>query len=154
MSGKGAPKKDFCLRGHAISLVGRNKSGACMACYVEYHNNYREKLKLTEKYRWNMKHRVRNKAAIQKYGLKQRYGITPIVWQQMFDKQKGCCALCGKHQSQFKTILCVDHSHTTGQIRGLLCRGCNYSLGFFENKEFHSKAEKYLGGYANSTSII
>jgi Recombination endonuclease VII len=45
--------------------------------------------------------------------------------KQFFRKQKGCCAICGKHQSMFKRRLNLDHNHKTLQIRGLLCYYCN-----------------------------
>ncbi len=44
---------------------------------------------------------------------------------EFFEKQKGCCAICGKHQSQFKMRLALDHNHRTGKLRGLLCYRCN-----------------------------
>jgi hypothetical protein len=43
----------------------------------------------------------------------------------LFIKQNGCCAICGKHQSEFKHRLNLDHNHKTLQIRGLLCYYCN-----------------------------
>lgn len=52
---------------------------------------------------------------------------------EFFKKQKGCCALCGKHQSKFKKRLCLDHSHKKElnfKLRGLLCLYCNrYRVG-------------------------
>jgi hypothetical protein len=44
---------------------------------------------------------------------------------ELFKKQKGRCAICGKSQSDFKRRLNLDHNHKTGQIRGLLCYYCN-----------------------------
>ena len=54
-------------------------------------------------------------------------------YDALLKKQKGCCAICGIHQSELNIRLCRDHNHKTGQIRGLLCRTCNYLLGIFEN---------------------
>ena len=58
-----------------------------------------------------------------------KYGITEEDYNKMFAEQKGCCAICGKHQSEFKRTLNVDHNHITGNVRGLLCRTCNMALG-------------------------
>ena len=55
--------------------------------------------------------------------------ITKIEYNKMFKAQKGCCAICGRHQSEFGKRLAVDHNHLTGKIRGLLCNSCNLILG-------------------------
>lgn len=57
--------------------------------------------------------------------LLKKYGITDEQFQSLLLWQKGCCAVCGRHQDVFKSRLCVDHDHTTGAIRGLLCTYCN-----------------------------
>jgi DNA-directed RNA polymerase subunit RPC12/RpoP len=59
------------------------------------------------------------------YRLKTRYGLTKEQYNELFEKQKGCCALCGKHQSELKMRLAVDHCHQTSEIRSLLCSYCN-----------------------------
>lgn len=77
--------------------------------------------------------------------LKHNHKITYQRWNNMFHEQKGCCAICGKHQSEQKKHLSVDHNHTTGKIRGLLCSNCNTMLGFAkENQEILKNAIKYL----------
>ena len=61
--------------------------------------------------------------------LKRNYGITLQEHQQMFDGQKGVCAICkGEGDGKWKK-LCVDHDHKTGKVRKLLCRNCNMILG-------------------------
>lgn len=57
------------------------------------------------------------------------YGITPDDYDNLYQDQEGCCAICGKHQSGFKRRFGVDHCHKTGRIRGLLCHHCNTALG-------------------------
>lgn len=59
------------------------------------------------------------------YRLKTRYGLTVEQYNQLFEKQEGKCALCGKHQSDLKMRLAVDHDHQTSEIRSLLCSYCN-----------------------------
>lgn len=54
----------------------------------------------------------------------RRYGITQAQYDEMLIVQGGVCALC-----QIKPPVDVDHCHSTGEIRGLLCRGCNVGLG-------------------------
>ena len=53
--------------------------------------------------------------------LKHKYGLTLQDYNQMFDRQKGCCDICRRHQSEFSKALAVDHNHETGKVRGLLC---------------------------------
>lgn len=65
--------------------------------------------------------------------LKRNYGITVEQFQAMYDAQKGCCDCCGKHESEFRRGLHVDHDHATGQVRALLCTRCNPGLGYFED---------------------
>ena len=63
----------------------------------------------------------------------------------MFAIQRGCCAICGTHQSEMKIRLSVDHDHTTGKIRSLLCKSCNIGLGEFKDRvELLKKAISYL----------
>lgn len=68
------------------------------------------------------------------------YGIEPEQYDIMFQEQKGLCAICQK-----KKKLCVDHDHSTGKVRGLLCHNCNRGLGsFYDNTSFLNKAVEYL----------
>lgn len=66
------------------------------------------------------------------YQLKHRYGITEKDYDNMYIKQHGCCAICGKHQSEILKRFHVDHCHMTGNIRQLLCMVCNTNLGWYE----------------------
>ena len=59
--------------------------------------------------------------------LKFRYGISVGEYDGLFQLQNGKCAVCGKEGK-----LLVDHDHTTGRVRGLLCHECNIVLGFLE----------------------
>src|SRR6267142_4262328 len=62
-----------------------------------------------------------------------RYGVTREWFDARLSEQHGVCAICGrpetgKHQSGNSFPLCIDHNHSTGQVRGLLCRICNNHL--------------------------
>ena len=52
------------------------------------------------------------------------YGITISDFELIVQRQGGGCAVCGSDQE-----LCVDHNHTTGEVRGVLCNSCNASAG-------------------------
>lgn len=60
----------------------------------------------------------------------RNYGMTVSTYNEMLKKQNHCCACCDMHKSEFKRRLHVDHDHTTGQIRSLLCTRCNPVVGF------------------------
>lgn len=77
---------------------------------------------------------------------KQKYGVTPEMFEAMLNNQTSQCAICG---SMFGTKQadkpCVDHCHTTGKIRDLLCGHCNKGLGFFkDNPSLLQAAVQYL----------
>ena len=75
----------------------------------------------------------------------KRYGIDIDKYNEMFESQEGRCAICGIHQSELKVSLCVDHNHSTGEIRGLLCKRCNSAIGLFdENSDSLGRAIEYL----------
>jgi hypothetical protein len=77
--------------------------------------------------------------------LKTMYGITQDEYNQMFEKQEGCCAICNKHQSEVSRALSVDHNHSNGKVRGLLCHTCNSAIGkFYDNVSLLENAITYL----------
>ena len=77
--------------------------------------------------------------------LKLYYNISLEQYNDMFISQEGKCAICGRHQSDFKRRLAVDHDHNTGKVRGLLCQRCNYGIGYFqENTEILENVIRYL----------
>ncbi len=80
--------------------------------------------------------------------LKKNFNITIQDYNEMFDEQKGCCNICGRHQSLFKRALFVDHNHETGKVRSLLCHYCNSVLGFSkENVEILQDTIDYINFY-------
>lgn len=64
--------------------------------------------------------------------LKSKYNMTLDQYNQMFDTQRGLCAVCGVPAGDLKRNLAVDHNHRTGKIRGLLCFACNSLIGRIE----------------------
>lgn len=65
---------------------------------------------------------------------KRYYGITDEQFTEMFKEQGGVCAICKKPPHRKRKdgnpfVLSVDHCHTTGEVRGLLCSDCNFGIG-------------------------
>lgn len=63
--------------------------------------------------------------------IKTMYGITPEIYESMFRAQNGVCSIC--EAPPINERLCVDHNHTTGKVRGLLCKSCNVAIGRFND---------------------
>ena len=70
--------------------------------------------------------------------IKHRYGLSYEDYLAMLDRQNGRCAICGTHEytTSNKARLHVDHDHTTGTVRGLLCHNCNLVLGNAKDSRF------------------
>ena len=118
------------------------KYSSCREC--EY--NYRALRKSKDKQK-QLNWYAENKEHAKNKNLIRRYGITLEDYNKIFAKQNGKCKICDIHQSEFKIALSVDHCHKTGNIRGLLCRDCNTSLGKFkDDPDVLRTAADYLEG--------
>ena len=72
----------------------------------------------------------------------KRHGITENEWHILYNKQQGKCAICLEISNK---KLHVDHCHSTGRIRGLLCGACNMGIGQLkDNPNILRQAIKYL----------
>lgn len=79
----------------------------------------------------------------------KKYGITEEGYYAHLMKQDGKCAICGDVQGM---ELRVDHDHSTGAVRALLCAGCNAGIGMFKEDPFAmQKAIEYVVKHGNSS---
>lgn len=77
--------------------------------------------------------------------IRRMYGITKEQYDELLAFQNNKCAICGKTQEPDGRRLAIDHCHTTGKVRGILCNNCNNGLGSFgDNIEGMLKAIEYL----------
>jgi hypothetical protein len=77
----------------------------------------------------------------------REYGISLEEFENMKIKQQGKCAIC-KNVFKNSVDTCVDHNHTTGQVRELLCNHCNRAIGLFrESIDTVKSALNYLKKY-------
>ncbi len=67
------------------------------------------------------------------WNLKNKYGINEEIYNSIVEKQNMSCAICKKITPLER--LCVDHNHSNGKVRGLLCRKCNAGLGLFDDSK-------------------
>jgi len=64
----------------------------------------------------------------------RNYGITLEDYDNMYEQQDGCCAICGTTEPGGRwNHFAVDHNHETGVVRELLCQSCNTALGLFQD---------------------
>jgi len=82
--------------------------------------------------------------------IKKNYGLTKEQYTALLDSHNNVCAICKRPEQRTTKAgelmaLHVDHSHTTGKIRGLLCHSCNSAIGHFEDSiHFLQSAIEYL----------
>lgn len=134
---------------HKASKQIDGRETRCKVCLLEmksrnYHKNLienREKARIKA-----LEFRKENKGYQRKYDLKRTYNMSLIDYENMLKKQDGRCKICltenasGKHKKFY-----VDHCHKTGEVRGLLCTGCNLALGGFRDSiESLNRAILYL----------
>ncbi|TAL08465.1 MAG: hypothetical protein EPO02_12810 [Nitrospirae bacterium] len=102
---------------------------------------------------WKQVKKQEYERAVEKEGLNEmcqrkkaaRFDLTIEKYREMIDQQKNLCAICnqpetriftdrGKFKGEIKIAqLCIDHCHTTGKVRGLLCHKCNIALGALDD---------------------
>jgi hypothetical protein len=91
--------------------------------------------------------------------LRRNYQMTPEQFNELWATQNGKCGVCEvlmNPRGRDKDAACVDHNHATGEVRGLLCRGCNHGIGNLKDcPEVLEAAAQYLRSKGHySTSLI
>lgn len=77
--------------------------------------------------------------------LKYKYGIDSSEYNLKLKQQNYKCVVCGVEENKDGTRLCVDHCHSTGKVRDLLCSRCNAVLGLVdEDTDRLIKLKAYL----------
>lgn len=112
----------------------------CKPCDKEARADYRE----------NNRERFREVA--RRKQLKHKYGMSMDEYDALLKRQKGRCGICGtenpcgrKKVRKHLTNFAVDHCHSTGKIRGLLCSSCNRGLGLLgDNWAIIANLRRYL----------
>jgi hypothetical protein len=86
---------------------------------------------------------------IRKTAVKYKYGITWDELEVLHQKAGEACEICGlpiklvgEHKRE---TVHVDHCHSSGKVRGVLCLKCNVGIGAFLESRLHlQKAIEYL----------
>lgn len=95
------------------------------------------------------------KAQWKRRRLRAKYNLTVTDRQLMLAAQEFRCAICEEpfdlEKGTMHNVAHIDHNHTTGQIRGILCSKCNFGIGQFrENCLILVKAIEYLKKYEDT----
>lgn len=95
-----------------------------------------------------------SRSASRSWRLRSYYGITVSVFEAMMADQGGDCAVCGEELTAGHGTN-VDHDHETGQVRGLLCHGCNRAEGLLKGSPLRAeKLAAYLRKHAPKLKLV
>jgi hypothetical protein len=83
-------------------------------------------------YRREYNARPERKRALRDAYYRRTFGISADDFDALLAEQGGGCAICGCVPER-EASLHVDHDHLSGEIRGILCIGCNQGLGQFRD---------------------
>ena len=126
-------------KGSTLKRVEARSMKVCRICGVE---------KPLEKFYFRKdakKHRTECKACIKDMRREAITGCTREQYDELFEQQKGCCFICGVHNSKLTNGLAADHCHKSNKVRKLLCSNCNTALGLVKDSpEILNKMVKYL----------
>lgn len=90
----------------------------------------------------------KGKRKARNHELKRNYGLTYDEYELLLAQQGGGCAICGRgHEGRRR--LAVDHDHTTGHIRGIVCAKHNIALAVLDSPEL-PKLVEYLKKHHHS----
>ena len=110
-----------------------NHIGTCKTCERKEYKVWADKNKAHLK----EKDFVRN--------LRKKFNLSKDEYNKMLADQGGGCSICKATKSLSGKALAVDHCHTTGKVRSLLCNECNTAIGLLkENTEIITSALEYI----------
>lgn len=124
-------------------------SNACKSCWAKRSAEYRkkepEKAKASVRACWE----TNRKAYYNSHNdnmLMKKYNLTRDQYNKLLDDTNGVCPIClSEFGDKAYTKPVVDHCHTTGKTRGIICRQCNIGLGAFKDNPISlEQAIKYL----------
>lgn len=125
----------------------------CRPCYsIAAQGYYRKDI---EKSRANRREQVKKhytKERGRRQHLRDIYNLTTEQYQELLSSQGHACAICRSEKPGGKGDWHVDHDHSTGAVRGILCAGCNVGIGHFkEDADRLMKAVAYLNTHKETS---
>jgi hypothetical protein len=81
----------------------------------------------------------------------KKYGLSEAAYSSMLASQDGRCAICRRLPTSGR-VLYIDHNHSTGVVRALLCQACNFVVGAAETSGVPLReAEAYILTHSTSS---
>lgn len=135
-----------CESGHKIHKPIIEGLKICTTCNIEQPlENYSRAISKGKEYKQSSCKTCRNKKKAlkrleepekealrkRKQKLKYSYDMTIEDYDKMYLNQQGLCKICNNSFDKLN----IDHCHINGNVRGLLCTGCNLGLGSFKDNE-------------------
>ena len=114
-----------------FSTSGESNGGLashCRECSRRMSRENYDKAKAGRKYRASAD-KIRDKR------LRAKFGISLAEYRDKLIEQGAICPGCGATPEMNGKDFAVDHNHSTGEIRGLLCGRCNSAIGFLRENE-------------------
>jgi hypothetical protein len=141
---KTCPKCKQTLNIDLFYVSASHKSGRCcycISCSKRGANEWRKSN--PERVAENLKrYVVKRRSYSAKYRFREYIGITPDEVPAKLQAQGDKCAICLKELTLQTAV--VDHCHTTGAVRDLLCSPCNLRLGRIERDRILVRALAYI----------
>lgn len=139
----------ICQKSKSIELFSKTKQlksgykAHCKDCHNKINKKYySNKENYDRQKEWAKNNPESRRLSYKKHNLKRYYGISWEEYQELLNKFDNKCGICGGID---KINLSIDHDHSTGQVRGILCNNCNNGLGRFKDSELLlNKAIMYL----------
>jgi hypothetical protein len=124
-----------------------NKRARCLSCERAFGREHY--LRTIDYQRERSRKKVESGAAreaIRRHEIRRKYGLTTNQLEAMKSQRGNRCDICKKDASGVGGKgLQVDHCHTHGHVRGLLCFRCNMGIGMlFDSPEIMRSAAEYL----------
>jgi hypothetical protein len=143
-------ERQFYTNGHRTRDGGNVLQSKCKVCSRAWQRKYRAIHRDAIRERKRLAYQ-RSRSSHRDGKLRRLYGLTQRQYAQLAARQLNVCAICGlaertrANNGRELKSLSVDHDHTNGQVRGLLCAQCNKGLGNFgESADRLRAAAQYL----------
>lgn len=108
----------------------KKNSERCAESRRKYYQDNKEIIKARAK-EWS-RHNPADTVKKRKHQLRSKYDISVEEFNNLLQFQNHKCAICNLEDFGKKGPM-MDHCHSTGKNRGILCRGCNTGLGNFKD---------------------